>query len=197
MLEHRPQLADASPRAAREWFAAIIAQIGGGWHPDDHPSTIMSVSDGRWVFSPDDVPYVSVVIKEIRNASRSWPDPDLLYTIAAQAAFDAETLWPGFVVDMSVPGCLGTGYVSAPLENPNFLIEDGGEVFAVEFPGETRPMSRYDEILVTPLDGAVFAGECFHVAGATPDLTRSVTVSSPSKVGDAVSEILAARAEFC
>ena len=190
MLTDRPELQDTSPLAARRWFSRIAAQIGGeGWHPDDPPGEIINVASGERVFSDDEAVYVARVMADIRDASAAWPDPDFLYTVAAQTDFAAEEMWPGFVVDAGVVGCIGTGYASVPSETPNFLLEDGGVVFIVEFPGRRQPVSAYGEIHVTPLEGVTLTRGGFDIADAHPERSSTVVVGSLDEIADATVSI--------
>ena len=180
-----PTLEGTDVVSAKRWFAQVVGIIGGeGWHADDDVSDIMKGSTGSLLFDEEESDYVNQAMSDLFDASSSWPDPGLIYSLAAQGKFDVETIWPGFDLDVVPSGSLRTNLESMedhPL--PNILIEDG-EVFIVEFPQTTGKASDMTGFQISHLAGASYDELGFDTKDAVIDRSTSARLGDLSEIDD-------------
>jgi hypothetical protein len=145
-----PELRDTELATVKDWFAQVVPLVGG-WHADD------SVFDLD--FTPEEAKEVSASINRIFRGRKNWPDPDLLYDLAAHGIFEVEKAYPGFKLDVGLPSRrLGHSYIPGR-ELPNLLVEDGGQYVIVEFPDRVGPVSEQSVFVMKSARGPV--GEDF------------------------------------
>lgn len=191
MVGRIPELQGDTVSDATIWFRDVIAAIGGeGWHPDDPVDDLID-QDGNRLFTDDEAVQVSAIVGRLFEVSNTWVDPDMMYTLASTPNFAAEAIWPGFIVDVSVPPCGRTGYVSMrDRELPNFVFEDSA-FFIVEFPQATGPISTHGRFLLSELDGAFFNGNNdLDLTNATVDEATQVEFYRIGDVEDVMLDII-------
>lgn len=155
-----PELAATDLDTARAWFAQVVEAMGGkGWHADDGV-------DDLGIFTPDEAKAVSAAMSRIRQAAKHWPDFDILYDLAAYGTIPAERVYPGLVIDVSLPaGRLG--YPSIPGRDvPNVLMEDYSQYVILEFPEADKPVSQQSTFVMKTV---FFPGADMDLATAVVD----------------------------
>lgn len=139
MVGRIPALEDGSLGAAKKWFATVVPLVGG-WHADDDV--------GDLGFSAAEAAEVRRTMVQIRRAAASWPDPDLVYALAAEGSFKIEKAYPGFELDV-VFAASRLGFTCiAGRELPNLVMEDVGQYVLIEFPDRTGPVSKHSTFVM-------------------------------------------------
>jgi len=188
--EKIPTLEGTDVLSAKKWFAELFAAGFGGFHADDplvgeHPDVLDNAAARK----------AQAIIDRIRSATKGWPDPEFIYSLAAEGGFKIEADYPGFVVDRSIPAADRTGYVSvAGQKLPTLIVEENGTFALLRFsPGRGR-LSECAVIEVVPVLGASFRADNPDQPYIDPSAMavledEAVRVASFEQLDDAITEV--------
>ena len=188
LMEQVPELVGDSVQEVKAWCRSVADLLGGGWHADD--------SFGEFGdLSIEASERLNRYMDMARLASRTWKDPDFLYSLAGEGGrFIAEEEWPGFEIDVSVPAAERTGYqIWRGQPDPTIVVEDMDRFFAVSFPGEGPLSAR--RAVVAEIEGAEFDLSSVYRRGDYIDTAAAVRISEQVEVSG-IGEVEAVIGEF-